>query len=261
MGQETGSLKDKVAIVTGASTPKGIGNAIAQRFARAGASVFLVAEGTTAQLQATQKACQGFAGAGRIEYGVFDLSRPGAAEQMVAKADELFGRVDVLVNNAGIRAPYDYGDYTRDHFDRVVAVNLASPFFAGQSVIPIMRRQGGGRIINIASQLGKVTFAKRALYGLTKAALIHLTKSMAYELGVHGIVVNSISPGPVKTQPILDRMEADPAEAERRLKNYVPLGRFGEPWEIADLALYLATTEATFLQGEDICIDGGYTVH
>lgn len=256
-----GSLKDKVAIVTGASTPKGIGNAIADRFAKAGASVYLVAEGTVEQLKAAQKKCQSHADAGRIEYGVFDLGETGAAEKMVAEAAKIFGRVDVLVNNAGIRAPYNFGDYTRVQFDRTVAVNLASPFFAGQAVVPIMRKQGGGRIINIASQLGKVTFAKRALYGLTKAAVIHLTKSMAYELGADGIIVNSISPGPVKTQPILDRMQEDPAEAASRLKNYMPAGRFGEPWEIADLALYLATTEATFLQGEDICIDGGYTIH
>ena len=256
-----GSLKNKVAIVTGASTPKGIGNAIAQCFAQAGASVFLVAEGTVEQLKAAQKKCRSYVDAGRIEYGVFDLAKSGAAEQMVAKAKKVFGRVDVLVNNAGIRAPYNFGEYTRAQFNRTVAVNLAAPFFAGQAVVPIMRRQGGGRIINIASQLGRVTFAQRALYGLTKAALIHLTKSMAYELGSKGIIVNSISPGPVKTQPILDRMKDNPAEVARRIKNYQPSGRFGEPWEISDLALYLATTEATFLQGEDICIDGGYTIH
>src|SRR3954463_8589672 len=96
------SMKGRVAIVTGASTPKGIGNAIAQAFAKAGASVFLVAEGTVKQLETAQKKCRSYPDAGRIEYGVFDLGVKGAAEQMVAKAVELFGRVDVLVNNAGI---------------------------------------------------------------------------------------------------------------------------------------------------------------
>ena len=255
------SLKNKIAVVTGASTPKGIGNAIAKRFAEAGAAVFLVAEGTVGQLEDAQKACRGFADAGRIEYGVFDLAQPGAAERMIEDAQRRFGRIDILVNNAGIRAPYKFGEYTRAQFDKVVAVNLAAPFFASQAVLPIMRGQGGGRIINIASQLGRVTYARRALYGLTKAAVIHLTKSMAYELGADGIIVNAISPGPVKTQPILDRMAEDPAEAARRLQQYMPSGRFGEPAEIAELALFLATTTATFLQGEDICIDGGYTLH
>ncbi len=255
------SLKNKFTIVTGASTPRGIGNAIARRFAEAGAAVFLVAEGTVAQLASAQTACRGFADAGRIEYGVFDLAQPGAAERMVEEAQRRFGRVDILVNNAGIRAPYKFGEYTREQFDKVVAVNLAAPFFASQAVLPIMRGQGGGRIINIASQLGRVTYARRALYGLTKAAVIHLTKSMAYELGADGIIVNAISPGPVRTQPILDRMQEDPEEAARRMKAYMPAGRFGEPAEIAELALFLATTTATFLQGEDICIDGGYTLH
>ena len=255
------SLKDRVTVVTGASTPKGIGLAIAKRFAQAGSSVYLVAEGTRELLETAQRDCRAIAGAGRIEYGIFDLAQPGAAEDMIAEADKLFGRVDVLVNNAGIRINKDFGDYTRDDFQRGVGVNLGAPFFASQAVIPIMKRQGGGRIIHIASQLARVTYAQRALYGLTKAAIVHLTKSMAYELGAHNIVVNSISPGPVKTQPVLDRMERDPEEAARRVKNYMPAGRFGETWEIADLALYLATTEATFLQGEDICIDGGYTIH
>jgi NAD(P)-dependent dehydrogenase (short-subunit alcohol dehydrogenase family) len=255
------ALKNKVAVVTGASTPKGIGNAIAKRFAEAGASVFLIAEGTKEQLEAAQRECKAFAEAGRVEFGVFDLSKTGAAEDMIKEAERLFGRVDVLVNNAGIRINEPFGDYTREQFERGVAVNLAAPFFASQAVVPVMRRQGGGRIIHIASQLARVTYAKRALYGLTKAALVHLTKSMAYELGAENIIVNSISPGPVKTQPVLDRMQSDPEEATRRVGNYMPAGRFGETWEIADLALYLATTEATFLQGEDICIDGGYTIH
>jgi NAD(P)-dependent dehydrogenase (short-subunit alcohol dehydrogenase family) len=257
MGQLTG----KVAVVTGASTPTGIGNAIAKRYAEAGASVFLVAEGTLEQLQRAQQDCRSYPEAGRIEYGVFDLSGRGAPESMIDAAAKLFGRIDVLVNNAGIRAPVDFGEYTREMFDQVVAVNVAAPFFASQAVVPVMRKQGGGRIIIIASQLARVTYAKRALYGLTKAALVHLTKSMAYELAGDGIVVNSISPGPIRTQYIVDRDSADPEAAQRRIKTYLPVGRLGEAWEIADVALFLATTPATYLQGEDICVDGGYTAH
>lgn len=255
------SLTGKCAVITGASSEKGIGRAIAQRFAGNGASVLLVAEGTEQQLKDVQRECRASSEAGRIEYALFDLSTPGAAEAMIAEAQRLFGRVDVLVNNAVVRADFDFGDYTREMFDKAIAVNIAAPFFAGQAVAPLMRQQGGGRIINIASQLAKVAYAKRALYGLTKAAIVHLTKSMAFELGRHGISVNSISPGPTLTQPILNRLNANPAEAKRRLDAYIPIGRFGEPDEIAEVALFLATTSAAYLHGEDICVDGGYTSH
>lgn len=255
------SLTGKCAVITGASSEKGIGRAIARRFAEHGASVLLVAEGTEQQLQDVQRECRASTAAGRIEYALFDLAAPGAAEAMIAEAERLFGRVDILVNNAVVRADFDFGDYTREIFDKAVAVNIAAPFFASQAVVPLMRRQGGGRIIHIASQLAKVAFAKRALYGLTKAAIVHLTKSMAFELGQYGISVNSISPGPILTQPILKRLNADPAEAKRRLDAYLPIGRFGEADEIAEVALFLATTSATYLHGEDICVDGGYTSH
>lgn len=253
-------LTGKVAIVTGSSLPNGIGLAIAKQFAQAGASILLVAEGTVAQLEAAQAACKQAAPAVRTEYAALDLSISGHAEKMVAQAAALFGRVDILVNNAAVRISKSLGDYSRADFDTVVAVNLAAPFFACQAVIPLMRRQGGGRIINVASQLAKVALPQRALYGLTKAALVHLTKSLACELGQDGIMVNSISPGPTSTQRSVERANADPA-LQRRLESDIPLGRFGRPAEIADLAYFLATTEATFLQGEDICIDGGYTAH
>lgn len=250
-------LTGKVAIVTGASTPRGIGNEIAKRFARAGASLFLVAEATQEQLDTTAQECRGL-GAARVEVALIDLGEPGAPERMVAQAEAAFGRIDVLVNNAGIRSHVDFGDHTREWFDRVVAVNLAAPFFASQAVLPIMRRQGGGRIIHTASQLGHVAYAKRTLYGLTKAAIIHLTKSMAYELGRENIIVNSISPGPIATGPTLER---DPELTRKRVEQYVPAGRVGEPEEVAELAFFLASSAPAFLQGQDIVIDGGYIIH
>jgi NAD(P)-dependent dehydrogenase (short-subunit alcohol dehydrogenase family) len=255
------ALKGKVVIVTGASTSKGIGSAIARRFAQEGAALYLVAEGTRERLEAVRDECRGYPECTGAQCALFDLGECGAAESMVADAQKRMGRIDILVNNAGIRESHKFGEYTRDVFERVVAVNLAAPFFAAQALVPIMRAQGGGRIINIASQLGHVTYSKRALYGLTKAALIHLTKSMAYELAGDGIIVNSISPGPIRTQFIIDRAAEEPEEAAQRLKTYLPAGRLGEPEEIAELALFLATTPATYLQGEDICIDGGYTSH
>lgn len=227
-------LKGKVAVVTGASTPRGIGNAIAKLFAEAGASLLLVADGTAEQLETAVRECRAFSGAGRIESALIDLAAAGAPERMIAQADALFGRVDVLVNNAAIRASFRFGEFTREQFERAVAVNLAAPFFASQAVLPIMRRQGGGRIIHIASQMGHVAFDQRAVYGLTKAALIHFTKSMAYELARDNIVVNAISPGPIETGRSLTRSRED----TQKLMDKVPAGRFGEPHEIANVAFY-----------------------
>ena len=251
-------LKDKVVIITGASTPLGIGSAIARRFAQRGGSLFLVAEATEEQLSAVAKECRAQTGSGHIEQALIDLSVKGAAEEMVAQAYRLFGRVDVLINNAAVRSPFNFGDYTHAHFDQSIAVNIGAAFFASQAVIPIMRAQGGGRIIHMASQLGHVTYAQRALYGLTKAALIHLTKSMAYELGPENIIVNAISPGPVETQVTLDRGQET---TKKRIEQYLRIGRVGAPTEIADLALFLATDSPAFLQGQDIVIDGGYIIH
>src|SRR5262245_39198097 len=121
-------LKGKSAIVTGASTAKGIGSAIARRFAQAGAKLYLVAEGTREQLQAQRDLCRAFPECAGAECAVVDLAERGGAERMIEAAHESMGRIDILVNNAGIRAELDFGSYTRDVFDRVVGVNLAAPF-------------------------------------------------------------------------------------------------------------------------------------
>ncbi|MGY8960018.1 MAG: SDR family NAD(P)-dependent oxidoreductase [Alphaproteobacteria bacterium] len=255
------AMSGKVAVITGASTPKGIGAAIARRYAAEGASLFLAADGPVEGLASVTADCRAAAAEGGVvESGLFDLSAPDKPEAMIDAALEKFGRVDVLVNNAAIRDNKSFGTFNRTEFDKIVSVNLSAAFFASQAVLPAMRKQGGGRIIHIASQFGSVAFGKRAVYGLTKAALIHLTKTMAYELGSEGIIVNSISPGPVKTQPILDRLEQDP-EYEKTRTNYLRAGRFGEPEEIAELAYFLAVTKSTFMQGTDLLIDGGYTTH
>lgn len=250
------TLTNKVAVVTGAASEMGIGAAIARRLASGGASLFLT---DVASVDQTVTACKALAGPHqRIEGGTFDLAMAGEAESMVAAALDAFGRVDILCNNAGLRISKPFGDFTREDFDRCIQVNLAAPFFASQAVLPAMRRQGGGRIIHTASQLGTVAADTRAIYGLTKAALIHLTKSMALELGPEGIIVNAISPGPTATGPILARQRENPTLAKERLAR-VPLGRLGKPDEIAELVWFLATTPAKFLHGSNIIIDGGYT--
>ena len=143
---------------------------------------------------------------------------------------------------------------------RLVLAADASPFLASQAVLPSMRRRGGGRIVHIASQLGSVAYQTRTVYGMTKAALIHLAKSMALELAADNIQVNTVSPGPIATQPILDRQRDEPEESARRLE-YVPMGRFGRPEEIGEVVHWLLTTESSYLTGHDLVVDGGYTIH
>jgi len=179
---------------------------------------------------------------------------------MVAAALGRFGRIDLLLNNAGIRCRKAFGSYTREDFARVVAVNLESAFFASQAVLPAMRAQGGGRIIHVASQMGSVAAEENALYGLTKAALIHLARNMAFELAREGIQVNSISPGPIATQFNLDTWGRQPGKLETMIGR-VPAGRMGEAREIAEAILFLATAEGSFIQGHDLVVDGGYVIH
>jgi NAD(P)-dependent dehydrogenase (short-subunit alcohol dehydrogenase family) len=251
-------LQGKVAIVTGASSPVGIGAAVARRLAESGAKLLLVADVSP---EAVASECAGLLGdAGGVVPLTADLGDADAVLAMVAEAEKRFGRIDLLVNNAAIRLNRNFGDFTAAEFDKAVAVNLRAPFLASQAVLPSMRRQGGGRIVHVASQLGSVAYQTRTIYGMTKAALIHLAKSMALELARENIQVNTVSPGPVATQPLLDRARDQPEESARRM-DYVPMGRFGRPEEIGEVVHWLLTTDASFLTGQDLIVDGGYTIH
>lgn len=246
----------KVALLTGAS--RGIGRETALALAAKGLAPFLVAEGTTAELAEVEAACRAV-GAPDAATAVFDLGVPGAAEAMVAAALGRFGRVDVLVNNAGIRCRKSFGSFTRADFTGLIEVNLAAAFFASQAVLPAMRAQGGGRIIHVASQAGRVASEDNALYGCAKAALIQLTRSMAFELAREGIQVNSVSPGPIATQYNIESYGRIPGRTEQMIGR-VPAGRMGEPREIAEAIAFLATAEGGFIQGHDLVVDGGYTI-
>src|SRR6185295_18769336 len=178
---------------------RGIGRAIGLRLASEGAAVYLAADRTQEQLEETAAACRN-AGSPEAAWGIHDLARDGEAESMVAAAHRRMNRVDILVNNAGIRARKAFGGFSHEDFERLVAVNLRAPFFASQAVVPIMHAQGGGHVIHMASQLGLVASRFGAIYSMTKAGLISLTRSMAIELSPHGIAVNCICPGPVATE-------------------------------------------------------------
>ncbi|MBI4192723.1 MAG: SDR family oxidoreductase [Betaproteobacteria bacterium] len=252
------TLTGKVALVTGAS--RGIGRATALALSKAGAAVYLAADGTREELSAAAAECRAHNAFARAEFGMFDLADAADVQRMVDAALAIFGRVDILVNNAGIRIRHPFGDYAAAEFDQLVAVNVRAPFLASQAVVPSMRANGGGRIITVASQNGIVAAANSALYGLSKAALIYLTKAMALELAKDKIMVNAVSPGPIETEFTRARMEREPGHREARQAR-VPLGRWGRPEEVAQAILFLASTEATFVHGSNLVIDGGYVIH
>ena len=248
-------LAGKVALVTGAS--RGIGRAVAVRLASEGASIYLAADGTEAELEAAQAACRA-AGAAAAAWGLHDLALDGAAEAMVAAAHQRMRRIDILVNNAGLRVRKPFGDFTHEEFDRLVAVNLRAPFFASQAVLSIMRAQGGGSVVHMASQLGIVASRYGAVYNLTKAGLIQLARSMALELAAENIRVNAVCPGPVSTEGFL--AGRNPGELEQRARD-VPIGRFGTVEEVAGVVAFLVSKDAGYVAGHALVMDGGYVVH
>ena len=251
-------IKGKGVIVTGAS--RGIGRATALRFAAAGARVYLAADGTAAELEAAAAECRPANETVQAGWGVFDLAESGSPARMVAAALESIGRIDVLVNNAGIRIRHPFGEYTAEEFDRLMAINVRAAFLASQAVLPSMRAQGGGRIIHVASQMGLVAHKDSLLYGLSKSAVIYLARAMAYELAKDNIIVNAISPGPIMTEYNAERTRQDPALLADRL-GYMPVGRYGEPDEVARTIVLLAGAMPDFMQGHNLVIDGGYTAH
>jgi len=251
MGESTG----KSALITGAS--RGIGQAVALRLASDGAAIYLAADGTEAELEQTAAACRK-AGAPDAAWGVHDLARAQEPEAMIAAAHKRMGRIDILVNNAGLRARKPFGEFSHEEFDRLVAVNLRAPFFASQAVVPIMRAQGGGHVIHMASQLGIVASRYGAVYNLTKAGLIQLTRSMALELSAEGIKVNAVCPGPVSTKGFI--AGRNPGELEQRARD-VPIGRFGTVEEVAGVVAFLVSKDAGYVAGHALVMDGGYIVH
>jgi NAD(P)-dependent dehydrogenase (short-subunit alcohol dehydrogenase family) len=249
----------KVAIVTGAS--RGIGHACALSLAAAGFRIFLAADGTEEELASASAACNTLHPHGaKSEFGLFDLADPAAASSIASAAHGALGRVDVLVNNAAIRIRRPFGEFSAEDFDRVFAVNLRAVLLVSQAVLSFLRDVGGGRIIHMASQLGMVADRGAALYGMTKVAIIQLTRVMALELAPENILVNAVSPGPIGTGYYLQRLQREPGLLKQRIEA-VPANRLGTPEEIAEVVTFLASTGATYLQGHNLVVDGGYVIH
>jgi glucose 1-dehydrogenase len=245
-------LQNKVAIVTGAAT--GIGQAIAVRFAKEGASVVVDYIGTPDVANQTQQ--QIFSSGGKSVALAADISKPEQVQNLIAGAVKAFGRLDIVVNNAGVEKKLAFVDYPLEELRKILDINLIGPFLVCQAAARQMIQQGrGGRLINISSIHEDLPMPMNAAYCLSKGGLRMLTRTIAVELAKDKITVNNIGPGAVFT-PIDADVEAMP-EMEKALMSEIPLGRWGKPEEIAGLAVYLASDEAAYVTGSTYFIDGG----
>ena len=243
-------LSGRVALITGGS--KGIGRAIAGGFARAGAEVFLCAR-TEEPLRKAAEEIRSQCGV-RVEHTVADMARRGDVKRTAGAALEAFGRVDVLVNNAGWNIPQAIDEITDEDWNYCVELNLNSVMAMTRAIVPQMRKRRWGRVIHISSIMGLGSTAKRNVYSATKAALIGMAHASALDLGPFGITVNCIAPGPIATEmpmSILSRQQQDAFSAR------TALGRWGRPDEIAGPALLLASEAGSYITGACLVVDGG----
>lgn len=242
-------LSGKVALVTGAS--RGIGRAVAERFAAEGAVVVLNYASNEA---AAREAAAGIESAGGkvvlSRFDVGDASQVDAAVQAVISGQ---GRIDVLVNNAGVTRDNLLMRLSEEDFDAVVRTNLKGTFLVTKAVSRQMIRQRAGRIINVSSVVGEMGNAGQSIYAATKAGILGFTKSLARELASRAITVNAVTPGFITT----DMTEQLPEDARKGFMEQIPLGRFGTPADVAELAVYLASEGASYVTGQVIGINGG----
>jgi glucose 1-dehydrogenase len=245
-------LQNKVALVTGAAT--GIGKAIAIRFAREGAKVVIDFVGKPGSPASVEKAIAD--SGGQCIAVAADVSRPDQVENLIDNAVNAFGRLDIVVNNAGVEKKIAFVDYPLEELQKILDVNLIGPFLVSQAAARQMIRQGqGGRIINISSVHEDLPMPGNAAYCASKGGLRMLARTIAVELAKADITVNNIGPGAVFT-PIDADVEAKPL-MEKALMGEIPLNRWGKPEEIAGLAVYLASDEAGYITGSTYFIDGG----
>ncbi|MGO1638607.1 SDR family NAD(P)-dependent oxidoreductase [Ancrocorticia populi] len=246
------SLEGKKVLLTGAS--KGIGATTAEVLADAGADLILSGRDES-QLLDTAKLVESKHRTDHILPA--DLTSAEAARGLGKRALEIFDPIDILVNCAGVALVAPFEDLTQDMWDRTLAVNLTAPFALTQEIVPSMIKQGRGKIVNIASQTGVIGADDHAAYAASKGGLISLTRVLAGELGKHNIQINSVCPTVILT-PMGEKVWGPPEKGDP-MKAKIPLGRFGQPVEVADLVLYLASSASDFMTGGTVMLDGGYT--
>jgi 3-oxoacyl-[acyl-carrier protein] reductase len=241
-------IKDKVVIITGAG--RGIGRVAAEHLAREGAKV-VVADRDAASVAETAAAIKGQGGEAVGE--VIDVTDRAQLEAMAQRVAEKWGRIDVLINNAGITQDATLAKMTEEQFDRVISINLKGVFNCTQAVLPHMVAQGKGKIINTSSVVGLYGNFGQTNYAATKAGVIGMTKSWAKELARKGITANAVAPGFILT----DMTAAMPEKVLDLMKDKTPIGRLGQPDDIAKAYLFLASDDADFINGHVLSVDGG----
>ena len=243
-------FEGKVALVTGAA--RGIGKAIALKLAQEGADVVV----TDVDLEGAQRVAQEIEGLGYKAKAIqADVSQREAVQRLVSEAVSVFGQIDILVNNAGIIRRGTFLEHDPQDWEKVLSVNLGGTFNCAKEVVPLMVKQGGGKIINISSVVGKMgDIASAPSYGTSKGAINTFTKSLARELAPYGINVNAVAPHAIETDMSREWSE----EKRRQIVEAIPLKRLGKPEEVAEVVAFLASDGAGFITGQILDVNGGY---
>lgn len=245
----SGLLTGKSAIITGSS--RGIGRAIALTFAKQGAD--LVIHGT--REEALISFCEEIRQLGvRCEYVAGDIGKMETAQALADKCMSAYGKIDVLVNNAGINSRFSFQDLSLEEWDRMLQTNLTSAFYTCKCVVPQMMEQKSGCIINMSSSAGKTAHPNAsASYGVSKAGINSLTQKLGYDLAPYGIRVNAVCPGPIET----DMSQQWTPEYREKVFSTIPLRRLGTGEDVANVAAFLASDMSAFIVGESINVNGG----